>query len=90
MGYFKKKPVVIEAFEFDGTFVSAERIKTWALYYNTIINIQEAIDGVCSLAIPTFEGITYATPNDFVVRGIQDEFYPCKPDIFLETHHALT
>lgn len=40
------------------------------------------------LIVLTLEGEMVATPGDWVIRGVQGEFYPCKPDIFTETYEA--
>ena len=38
------------------------------------------------LSIATLEGAHWVTPGDYVIRGVQGEFYPCKPDIFSATY----
>ncbi len=38
------------------------------------------------LVIPTLEGVMTATENDWIIRGVNGEFYPCKPDIFEKTY----
>ena len=38
------------------------------------------------LAIDTLEGTMRALPGDYIIRGVQGEFYPCKPDIFRATY----
>jgi hypothetical protein len=40
--------------------------------------------------IDTLEGTMTASPGDFVVRGVQGEFYPCKPDIFAATYDPVS
>lgn len=35
-----------------------------------------------SLHIETLEGTMLVEPGDWIIRGVQGEFYPCKPDIF--------
>ena len=40
------------------------------------------------MVIPTLEGRMHATPGDWIIRGVQGEFYPCKPDIFEKTYEA--
>ena len=40
------------------------------------------------LLIPTLEGNHIASPGDFIVRGVDGECYPCKPDIFRETYDS--
>ena len=37
-------------------------------------------------AIETLEGVTWAQPGDWIIRGVAGEFYPCKPDIFEQTY----
>lgn len=41
------------------------------------------------ISIDTLEGTIYASPGDFIIRGVQGEFYPCKPDIFDQTYIVL-
>lgn len=41
------------------------------------------------LVIRTLEGEMRADPGDWIIRGVQGEFYPCKPDIFAETYEAV-
>lgn len=38
------------------------------------------------LLIGTLEGVHEAKPGDWIIRGVQGEIYPCKPDIFAETY----
>jgi hypothetical protein len=38
------------------------------------------------LQIPTLEGVMLATEGDWVIKGVEGELYPCKPDIFHKTH----
>ena len=42
-----------------------------------------------SLFIPTLEGTMHASINDFIIKGIQGEFYPCKPNIFWDTYDLV-
>jgi hypothetical protein len=42
------------------------------------------------IIIDTLEGAMAASPRDFVIRGVQGEFYPCKPDIFDATYERVT
>lgn len=41
------------------------------------------------LAIPTLEGLMVGSENDWIIRGVQGELYPCKPDIFEATYEAV-
>lgn len=41
------------------------------------------------IAIDTLEGTMRALPGDWIIRGVQGEFYPCKPDIFVATYEEV-
>lgn len=78
MPYFTKKPVEIEARQYDGTFRSASELMEWISegnYYAWRNDDDE-------LVISTLEGPHHAKPGDWIIKGIKGEFYPCKPDIF--------
>jgi hypothetical protein len=42
------------------------------------------------MTIPTLEGVMLARENDYIIKGVLGEFYPCKPDIFEATYEAIT
>ena len=87
---YRKKPVVIEAFKWTGDIIQKEDPE-W---------IVEAIkDGVawfnnsgtesCNMEIKTLEGNHIASRGDYIIKGIKDELYPCKPDIFEATYEVV-
>ncbi len=41
------------------------------------------------LAVKTLEGTMYASPGDWIIRGVKGELYPCKPDIFAATYEPV-
>lgn len=41
------------------------------------------------IAIDTLEGTMRVDYGDYIIKGVQGEFYPCKPDIFHETYENL-
>lgn len=47
------------------------------------------IRGHWFIVIPTLEGSMRALPGDYIIRGVQGEFYPCKPDIFEQTYERV-
>jgi hypothetical protein len=51
--------------------------------------IQPTDDHVLALAIPTLEGLMVAHEGDWVIKGVQGELYPCKPDIFAATYEPV-
>jgi hypothetical protein len=81
MPKFRKKPVVIEAVQFTGS------------------NTQELVDWIDKKYLPcgddvevlieTLEGLMRAKPGDYIIKGVNGEFYPCKPDIFEKTYEAV-
>jgi len=84
---FRKKPVVIEARQFDGEIKVKHPLAEWISdnggeYTYTPGTPQH-------LAIVTLEGDMIVSAGDWVVRGVQGEFYPCKPDIFEQTYEAV-
>jgi hypothetical protein len=81
MPMFRKKPVVIEAVQFDGT--NHDAIVRFAGLKARVIGRERA------LLIGTLEGSLTASPGDWIIRGVQGEFYPCKPDIFAATYEPV-
>lgn len=81
---FRKKPVEIEAIQFNGW--NFEEIYYWM--YGTL-----GINSNCyreTMVIETLEGNMTANLGDYIIKGVQGEFYPCKPDIFEQTYDELT
>ncbi len=77
--YWRKKPVVIEAWQYNPSILFPEWLQT--AYVNEIAYF----DGD-SLAIVTLEGIVHAKIGDWVIKGVEGELYPCKPSIFAATY----
>lgn len=92
---YRKKPVEIEAMQWDGTAEGATPIINWMLENGGTARYWHAgewDDGApeaAYLSIDTLEGRMLAGKGDWVIRGVQDEFYPCKPDIFAATYEAV-
>jgi len=85
MGKYRKKPVVIDAVEWTGAnhLITETFMKGSGAY----IDYSEKALGV--IKIPTLEGVMDANAGDFIIKGIQGEFYPCKPDIFEATYEEV-
>jgi len=81
---YRKKPVAIEAIQF--TRGNLEEVKRFVGKFLISITTPRCLDGVMTAEISTFEGVTTASENDFIIKGTQGEFYPCKPDIFAEAY----
>ena len=89
---YRKKPVVIEAVQWDGTSGGANTVIDW-ISGNEGCARYHCAPGGCTgteeghrVAIETLEGTMSADAGDFIIRGVQGEFYPCKPDIFEKTY----
>ena len=83
MPMYRKKPVTIEARQHDGSYKSANDLVSWigagSVWHSVVSDTAEK---TCSIKIATLEGIMTASPDDFIIKGINGEFYPCKPEIF--------
>lgn len=77
---YKKKPVIIEAIQWTGENLSEIDKFTQAKVKN---------HGLV-LIIPTLEGDMYASLGDYIIKGVNGEFYPCKPGIFAKTYEEVT
>ena len=93
---YKKKPVIIEAFKYDGDLISKDGvyyIPQWAVkaYENSIIYYDsiDVFSTPCELFIKTLEGVHRVSVGDYVIQGIKGELYPCKPDIFEMTYELV-
>lgn len=89
MAKYKKKPVVIEATQWDGEpdlWKNRERNKLLIECYEEG-NMVIPTDG--TLTIKTLEGNHIANIGDYIIKGVKGEFYPCKPDIFEMTYELV-
>ena len=100
---YRKRPVVIEAFQYDGDMINSSGkpyVPEWAIsavnnntmYYDVtelFIHTLEGDHHVTELFIHTLEGDHHVTVGDYVIQGINGELYPCKPDIFEKTYEAV-
>lgn len=78
---YKKKPIEIEAMQWDGSAESYNAMKRhWRLFGSCSTLHQGQND--LQLVINTLEGDMTANASDYIIQGIQGEFYPCKPVIF--------
>jgi hypothetical protein len=98
MARYRKRPVEIEAVQWDGTADGATRIIDWILANGSTATYICSDPDRCagtdgdtphSIAIRTLEGTMRANLGDWIIRGVQGEFYPCKPDVFAATYEAV-
>ena len=83
MAQYIKKPIMIEAIQWTGTNVQDIQ----KLNRGVVIR-RQIDDSGYYLAIPTLEGVMIARKGDWIIRGVQDELYPCKPDIFKASYYV--
>ena len=91
MGKYVKKPVVIEAVQWTGenydecmNFMGQDCGNKLAYEDH-----QEHCINTGEIQIDTLEGRLTASKNDWIIKGVKGEFYPCKPDIFGLTYDKL-
>lgn len=80
---YTKKPITVDAFEL--THENLETIWTW-LGDSYLSHQQCAESGDLSLLVGTLEGAMTANKGDFIIKGVEGEFYPCKRSIFNKTY----
>lgn len=82
---YKKKPVIIEAIQFEDT---AERICELSEFMGgAYVNYEDKNNPY--IPIETLEGTMRASVGDYIIKGVNGEFYPCKPDIFEKTYEKV-
>ena len=84
MAFYRKKPVVVEAELF--VPYNIDKILEWVPNSYESKDLDGLPDG---LIIETLEGDMKASYGDFIIKGVQGEFYPCKPDIFEKTYEEV-
>lgn len=84
---FRKKPVVIEAVQWLGTFESYSDVCRFA--GSSLQNNHCGEAEPQEIYIETLEGVMTAKKGDWIIRGVSGEMYPCKPDIFEKTYERV-
>ena len=77
---YRKKPVVIEAIQW-----TSDNLSEIDKFTQGKVKNHESV-----LIIPTLEGEMYASLSDYIIKGVNGEFYPCKPDIFDKPYEEVT
>jgi hypothetical protein len=88
---YRKKPVEVAAACWNGSVGWATPIIDWILENGGTARFHDAVtpEDDHSIVIDTLEGSMTASLGDFIIRGVQGEFYPCKPDIFEATYERV-
>lgn len=76
---YRKKPIIIEAIQYTGNNI--DEVKHFCektIRFN---------DG--NLVIGTLEGLMRVLKNDYIIKRVNGEFYPCRPDVFFKTYEEI-
>lgn len=77
---YKKKPIVIEAMQWND-FNLDEVLR--------FLGVNGTLKSRDTILIDTLEGLMKASIGDFIIKGVNGEFYPCKPNIFEKTYEKV-
>lgn len=82
----RKKPVVVHALQWNGT-----NLQECKNFCGARLEIEyPTLDDTCVvLTIDTLEGKMNVSMNDYIIQGVDGEFYPCKESIFYKTYDIL-
>lgn len=82
---FRKRPIIVEAVRFLG---DDRNVKECMQFCPPLLN--ETYRANNTLTIPTLEGKMICSKGDWIIKGVNGEFYPCKPDVFDKTYEPYT
>ena len=84
---YRKKPVEIEAWQ---SFKDAgTKTDVWPRWIISALREQVIFNNGDEVYIRTLEGDMHVSDGDWIIKGINGELYPCKPDIFELTYDAI-
>ena len=93
MPKYRKKPVVVEAVRWTGSnleeirnFVGSDLIEEYVEFFDIKRTLNKML---VDIAIDTLEGTMRVDYGDYIIKGVNREFYPCKPDIFEQTYDEV-
>lgn len=84
---YRKKPVVIEAMPFYDNIEQIEALSSFINNQDVVISYKQPNNP--KLLLETLEGTMEASIGDYIIKGVQGEYYPCKPDIFKQTYDEV-
>lgn len=84
---YRKKPVIIEAIQFEDNSDRIIEIHEFMGGDTIRVNYEDRDNPY--LKIETLEGTMKASVGDYIIKGVNGEFYPCKPDIFEKTYERV-
>ena len=84
---YRKKPLTIEAIQFEDNADCILAIHKFIGQKTTRVNYEDKDNPYIN--IETLEGTMKASVGDYIIKGVNGEFYPCKPDIFSKTYEEV-
>lgn len=84
---YRRVPLVLEAHQL--TKDSVSKIKEWTKQDLPWWANGYSPTNITGVYLQTLEGTVQATFGDYIVKGIDGEFYPCKPDIFARIYEEV-
>lgn len=94
MGKYKKKPIVVEAIRWTGSnleeirnFVGSDLIEDYIKYYDIERTLIKPM--LVGIEINALEETMMVDYGDYIIKDVNNELYPCKPDIFLKTYEEV-
>lgn len=86
MGVYRKKPVEVEAIQFEMELTAFSKIDEF-LEDCAYVDWSHLENGC--IYLETLEGVMRVSEGDYIIKGVHGEFYPCKPDIFNLTYEKI-
>ena len=90
MTLYRKKPVVIEAIQWDGSWAGKLTIEArWPELRTTHLDSHPPSKTIRRWGIGTLEGPHQVSVGDYIIKGVKGEMYPCKDEIFRLTYEPV-
>lgn len=87
---YRKKPVIIDAWLIKNIVDAYFGLGCLNEHVSNAIEVRRLKPVLNGIHIDTLEGGMFGRLEDYLIRGVAGEFYPCKPDIFLATYEPVT
>ncbi len=93
MAKYRKKPIIVDAWKYNGTFAGcpewiSDAIEKRIIKRERNVHLYKVIVGN-QYDIETLEGDMHLSIGDYIIKGVKGELYPCKPDIFENTYEEM-
>lgn len=89
MQKYRKKPVEIEALQLHMSNMEPLITQMRSDGYEVETHSEPPMRAISGIKIKTLEGVMQANFGDWIIKGVQGEYYPCKPDIFEKTYDLV-